>query len=173
MERQNWCRGKGRHLMRLLRVLEMALRLRPKSPVRQARQNGLAKTRTVRPSLESLEDRCVLDVAVDWAALGPNPQQSAGGNVSGRVSALVPYTFDGQRSLLVGTASGGVFRYNVTTRTYTPLTDSVGLSVLREDGTGAGALRVGSIAVDPWNPNIIYVGTGEANYATHYGGTGS
>src|SRR5262245_61263016 len=156
-------------MLRKLASLARALLRKSSTGARRSRPSSISRSRA-RPFVEELEARRLPTVQVDWAALGPSPQTlTSDGNVSGRVSALSFYTFNGQPAWLVGTASGGLFRGTVANvpggRAWTPLTDSVGLAVLREDGTGAGALRVGSLAV---LGQTIYVGTGEANYANHY-----
>jgi hypothetical protein len=107
--------------------------------------------------------------AVSWREFGPAPQLSGTGtsSVSGRVSALA-YSPDidgqGTQAFFVGAAGGGVWRstdFESASPHWTPLTDNIGQPPQLENG----AVDVGSIAVDPFHPNIIYVGTGEANFS--------
>jgi hypothetical protein len=73
--------------------------------------------------------------------------------VSGRVSAIATHPWDA-RIVFVGGAQGGVWKtVNATSAnpTWTPLTDKY------------FSLAIGHIAIDPVNPKIVYVGTGEAN----------
>ena len=94
-----------------------------------------------------------------WQALGPQP--IANGNTgavqrptSGRISAVVlDPGYDGvnNRTVYAGAAQGGVWRSVDNGATWTPLIDD------------QPSLAVGSIAIDPSNPNVIYVGTGEGN----------
>lgn len=95
----------------------------------------------------------------DWAPMANNPDPITGNQlaVSGRVSALavVPSTCNSTTcgTMYVGPANGGVWKTIDGGSTWTPLTDHL----LNE--------AMGFIAVDPVNPNIIYVGTGEPNTA--------
>ncbi len=94
-----------------------------------------------------------------WEALGPRP--IANGNtgplsrpVSGRATAVaLDPAYDGvnNRTVYAGTAQGGVWRSSDNGATWTPLIDD------------QASLAIGSLAIDPANPNVIYVGTGEGN----------
>jgi photosystem II stability/assembly factor-like uncharacterized protein len=90
-----------------------------------------------------------------WVLVGPT-------NIGGRVSdiEMSPTSFD---TIYAGIASGGVFKsidgglnwYPIFDETYT--------------------MSIGDLVVDPTNPNIIYVGTGEVNGgggSVTYGGNG-
>jgi photosystem II stability/assembly factor-like uncharacterized protein len=101
-----------------------------------------------------------------WEPLGPQP--IANGNtagarpVSGRISALAldpGYNGVTNRTVYLGAAQGGVWRSRDNGQTWTPITED------------APSQAVGSIAVDPTNPNLIYVGTGEGNSSgdSYYG----
>lgn len=103
-----------------------------------------------------------------WAALGPAPIaqgqtfSNPGSPVSGRVPALAldpRYNGTTNQTVYIGAAQGGVWRSTDNGANWTPLTD------------GQPSLAVGSLAIDPANPNVIYVGTGEANRSadTYYG----
>lgn len=112
--------------------------------------------------------------ASSWTAIGPTTQAmgynflTQNENVSGRVSA-VAYAPDvdgaGTAALFVGAAGGGVWRstnFTASAPTWTPLTDNIALDPYTE----CGAIDVGCISVDTGrHPNIIYVGTGEANFS--------
>lgn len=71
-------------------------------------------------------------------------------NLSGRVTSIATSK---QRPALVwvGTAGGGVWRSTDAGQTWTPRFDR------------QGTLAIGSLAIDPRNPDRVYVGTGEAN----------
>lgn len=103
-----------------------------------------------------------------WAALGPAPIASgqtfglADTPVSGRVTSIVldpGYNGTSNRTVYLGAANGGLWRSIDDGANWTPLTDN------------QPSLAVGAIAIDPKNPNVIYVGTGEGNRAgdTYYG----
>ena len=55
---------------------------------------------------------------------------------------------------LVGAATGGVWKTTNGGTSWTPLTDN------------ACGLAMGSVAIDPVNPQIIYAGTGEENFSS-------
>ncbi|MBY0523747.1 MAG: FG-GAP-like repeat-containing protein [Gemmataceae bacterium] len=139
------------------------------------------------PQLQVFEDR-VLPAA--WVPTGPAPQlgsNTLGTNgqfgspdqsYAGRISAIaISSNYDGQghSAMYLGAASGGVWRsanYASASPDWAPLTDSVGLPFDTARPGTPGALNVGSIVVDPFNPRIIYVGTGEANTGTSAVGLG-
>ncbi len=96
-----------------------------------------------------------------WISLGPAPMSMLTwqmGNVAGRASALAvdPRTDD---TLFFGTASGGLWRSFNAGGQWTELL-----------GT-AGTQSVGAVAIDPNNPDRVWVGTGEkgTNCASYFG----
>lgn len=104
-----------------------------------------------------------------WQPLGPTPLKNGQGinsarvTVSGRVSAIAlhpQYDGAGNQTVYVGGALGGVWRSTNNGATWIPLTDE------------QDSLAIGSIVVHPTNPNIVYVGTGEANGGGTYYGAG-
>lgn len=95
-----------------------------------------------------------------WAALGPQPilsGQTFGSpraNVSGRVSAIAldpRYDGNSNRTVYVGGAQGGVWKSTDNGANWTPIIDD------------QPSIAIGAIAIDPKNPNTIYVGTGEGS----------
>src|SRR5574341_936254 len=94
-----------------------------------------------------------------WEALGPMPITNGNTGtlsrpVSGRATAVaLDPAYDGvnKRTVYVGTAQGCVWRSRDNGATWTPLIDD------------QASLAVGSLAIDPANPNVIYAGTGEGN----------
>ncbi len=77
-----------------------------------------------------------------WEAIGPN-------NVGGRVRSLVIHPTNPNK-LFAGSASGGVWTTDDGGLNWRPTSDSV------------ATLAVGSLAMDPNNGNVLYMGTGEA-----------
>jgi photosystem II stability/assembly factor-like uncharacterized protein len=101
-----------------------------------------------------------LAAASPWQSLGPAPQASLyWGNVSGRVTSLAVDGRGQGHALYLGTALGGLWKTDDFTAArphFVPLSDAAWPS-----------LAVGSVALDlhgsPWQPPVLYVGTGEAN----------
>ncbi len=89
-----------------------------------------------------------------WTPLGPY-------NIGGRVSALA--VAPGGTTLYLGSANGGVFKSTNSGVNWTPVMDNQ----LWE------TYSIGAVALDPTNPDVVYVGTGEANNAIdNYDGNG-
>jgi len=90
-----------------------------------------------------------------WILRGPT-------NIGGRISdiEMSPTSFD---TIYAGIASGGVFKSTDAGLNWFPIFDE------------SYTLSIGDLVVDPTNPNIIYVGTGEVNGgggSVTYGGNG-
>jgi len=71
-------------------------------------------------------------------------------NIGGRISAVAMHPSDMQ-TIYAGAASGGIFRTSNTGQTWEPVFDD------------ALSLSIGDIAIAPSDPDILWVGTGEAN----------
>ncbi|HPM25306.1 MAG TPA: hypothetical protein PLP66_15465, partial [Phycisphaerae bacterium] len=91
-------------------------------------------------------------LAAEWHELGPAPITN--GDYTGRVSAIVCSPTDSNRYFVAG-CDGGVWRTTDGGATWTALTDHM------------PSTSMGALALDPTNENIVYAGTGEANYANH------
>lgn len=86
-----------------------------------------------------------------WSSLGPSPMTMfswAMGRVAGRVSALAVNPENIQHMVL-GAASGGVWVTQNGGVNWTPVFDDMGTQT------------VGSLLMDPMDPEIVWVGTGE------------
>jgi hypothetical protein len=85
-----------------------------------------------------------------WISKGPSPSGFGGwnfGNISGRIQAI---TADwGGGVLYVGAGSGGVWKSTNDGLSWTSIFDT------------AGTLAVGAVHLDPNDPNVIWVGTGD------------
>lgn len=92
--------------------------------------------------------------AYEWKNLGPDPIVDGIDLYTGRVSAVACSRTDPNRYFIAG-ADGGVWRTTDGGQTWQPLTDTMPASAM------------GALALDPTNENVIYAGTGEANYANH------
>lgn len=91
-------------------------------------------------------------IGPEWVELGPAPISS--GPYTGRVSAIVCHPTDPDRVWVAG-ADGGVWRTDDSGTSWTALTDHLPTTAM------------GALAVDPNNPDAIFAGSGEANFANH------
>jgi photosystem II stability/assembly factor-like uncharacterized protein len=85
-----------------------------------------------------------------WVEMGPSPSTFgnwAFGNVSGRIQAIAADWSGGV--LYLGAASGGVWKSTNDGASWTSIFDT------------AGTLAIGAIHVDPNDPQVIWVGTGD------------
>lgn len=90
--------------------------------------------------------------AARWQMVGPS-------NIGGRCTCVSPHP-NNPDDILIGSAAGGVWKSTDAGQTWKPLWH-------KRD------LNVGAIARDPTHPNVVYVGTGEANLsADSYPGVG-
>ena len=97
--------------------------------------------------------------SVPWRPLGPAPIDDPGrGPVAGRVSTIAIHPRD-PAIVYIGGAQGGVWKTENRGASWTPMSDH------------ECSLAMGSIAIDPVNPNIIYAGTGEQHFSgdSYYG----
>lgn len=122
-----------------------------------ARQKGL---------LQIAQANAILSAPVQgnaWVSIGPAPmrdgQTAPPMPVSGRIADIVADPRDTNR-WLIGGAMGGIWETRDAGVTWTNLTDD------------QASLATGAIAFAPSNPDIIYVGTGEAAFSDTYGGAG-
>lgn len=90
--------------------------------------------------------------AADWTEIGPAPITS--GPYTGRCSAIAASPTNTNKYYVAG-ASGGVWRTLDGGATWTPLTDHMPTNA------------IGALALDPTDDNIVYAGSGEANFANH------
>ncbi len=133
-----------------------------------ARQHAIeqadSEEQRLRQSPKFARELARLEAASDesWASLGPQPLNSGSNVWTGRVSALALHPqYDGanNQTVYVGGAQGGVWRSTDNGNNWNPIMDD------------QPSLAIGSIAIDPTNPNNIFVGTGEGNRSgdTYYG----
>jgi photosystem II stability/assembly factor-like uncharacterized protein len=83
---------------------------------------------------------------LQWRSIGP---ANTGGRIDDFAVARVPGQPD---AIYVATASGGVFKSTNQGTSWAPIFDRVD-----------AMMSIGDIAVAPSNPNVVWVGTGEAN----------
>jgi photosystem II stability/assembly factor-like uncharacterized protein len=88
-----------------------------------------------------------------WSFIGPQPVDTpySAPIVSGRVSAIAINPTN-VNTVYIGAAQGGVWKTTNGGNNWVPLTDT------------QPSLAIGSLVLDPSNPNIIYAGTGDEAY---------
>lgn len=100
-----------------------------------------------------------MDVNTHWLQIGPSPitgeygDNGAARSDSGRVASIAISENKNLKTVYVGAANGGVWSSHNDGTTWTPLTDD------------QATLATGSVAVDPNNPETVYVGTGEQHFS--------
>ena len=88
-----------------------------------------------------------------WTSIGPAAMkmgQMGLGPVSGRITAVTPHPSD-ENTVYIGTAAGGIWKTSNAGASWTALFDSVGTQ------------PIGSIYIEPNDPQSIWVGTGDRN----------
>ena len=98
---------------------------------------------------------------ITWKSVNPTGlfYQVTGGNyISGRTNCVAFHPTD-PLTMYIASAGGGVWKTTDGGSTFRPLTDNL------------TSLSCGYVAVDPVNPSVLYVGTGELNYSldSYYG----
>lgn len=118
-------------------------------------QNALRQKRAMPPG-GGIMPMSLVDTR--WRALGPDRVMYGGVATAGRVSAIAIHPTE-MNILYAGGAQGGVWRSDDAGVNWRPLTDQ------------ECSLAMGSIAIDPVNPDIIYAGTGEQHFSgdSYYG----
>jgi hypothetical protein len=118
------------------------------------RLQGVTQTRLALERLRLLRAAGLRSQQNFWVAMGPSPSTFGGwsfGNVSGRISSITADWVGGV--LYLGTASGGLWKSTNDGLSWTQLFD------------GAGTMTIGTVAVDPNDSSVLWVGTGENNHS--------
>lgn len=132
----------------------------PNLAMRDRWQRRLSADGTVPPNAfmraKEQRDQIVLEGAAgagldvdSWTWLGP-------GNIGGRIRGLVIDPRNPDR-MLIGSASGGVWATTNAGASWSPIDDYM------------PALAVGCMIMDPFDPDVIYIGTGEGFFETEGG----
>jgi photosystem II stability/assembly factor-like uncharacterized protein len=95
-----------------------------------------------------------LEATRSFAPIGGGWVEEGPTNIGARVSDLAMHPTDPE-IIYAGLATGGVFKSTDGGNSWEPITDDL------------PTITIGAIALDPQNPDIIYVGTGEANAITY------
>ncbi|MBS0195877.1 MAG: hypothetical protein JSR77_03885 [Planctomycetes bacterium] len=88
-----------------------------------------------------------------WTSVGPS-QTTGFGGATGRVSGVACSATDANLYYVTG-ADGGVWRTRDGGATWTALTDFLPTTAM------------GAVLIDPTQPNTVYAGSGEGNFANH------
>lgn len=91
-----------------------------------------------------------------WGSLGPSKMATSKMD-AGRLVSIVTHPSDAN-TLYVASAGGGVWRTTDRGATWTPITETV------------GSLGCGALAMDPENPNRLYLGLGDPHRFGYFGG---
>ncbi len=102
----------------------------------EAFRNGVKQTKLARAAAQQRSP-------FDWELKGPT-------NIGGRVTDVALHPND-MATMYVSTSVGGVFKTTDSGNNWSPIFD------------GVGPPSIGNLAIDPNNPETLYVGTGEAN----------
>jgi len=142
-----------------IRVLRAYHRLYPRlypfesAPPADTRIRALAARRALGTTPLGREGEDVPPDPGRWNFLGPT-------NIPGRMTAIALHPTEPETVFAAG-ADGGVWKTTDLGDTWTPL------------GDFEATLAIGALAIDPVDPDILYVGTGEGNYAgDNIGGIG-
>ena len=114
---------------------------------------ALAATRRFAPILLALATSALAQqpVKFDSATISGLPARNIGSaTMSGRVAAVDAVDKDGQTTIFVGSASGGVWKSVNGGTTFDPVFDRQSVQ------------SIGAVQIDPSNPKIVWVGTGES-----------
>ena len=113
----------------------------------------LSPTACAQPAEEEGEDDGVMSAAtftgLEFRSIGP-------AFMSGRL-ADIEILEDDPSTWIIGVGSGGVWRTENAGTTWTPIFDDTGM------------YSIGTVTVDPSNPHVIWVGTGENTGSRHVG----
>ncbi len=102
-------------------------------------------------SLGSVQALGQQEVKFDAATVSGLPARNIGSaTMSGRIAAIDAVNQDGRLTLFVGAASGGVWKSVNGGTTFKPVFDRQGVQ------------SIGAITIDPSNPKVVWVGTGES-----------
>ncbi len=125
------------------------------------RQKQQTTTSTASPSTSTTFATALSSTS--WTLIGPQPTATADLATILSPAGHTALAVDPTNSNIVylGGPEGGVWKTTDGGTTWTPLTDN------------QPSLAIGSIAIDPQNPQTIYAGTGEENFALYnYAGAG-
>jgi photosystem II stability/assembly factor-like uncharacterized protein len=132
-------------------------------PIADLRLAALEHAREM-PATADIESVASLAGASNWVQLGPTvipkgqTYTQAKVQVTGRITSIVVDPTD-PNTIYAGAAQGGVWKTTDRGKTWNPKTDN------------EISLATGAIAIDPNNHLVLYVGTGEGNFAgdSYYG----
>ena len=112
----------------------------------------------------------------NWIPIGPSVLRQGQGAVRPAVSGRTPAiaVAPGGTRIYIGAANGGVWRSDDTGQTWRSLMDAFDRNPTPEapsflGSLGTDSLAIGALAIDPANPDRIFVGTGEGSGGAYFG----
>jgi hypothetical protein len=153
-----------------------ALAEQRRTALRDFRQIRAQKLRSRRPQ-EAADllprEAPVPPPADNWIPIGPSVLRQGQGGVQPAVSGRTPAiaVAPGGTRVYIGAANGGVWRSDDTGETWRSLMDDFDRNPTDPmlGNLGTDSLSVGAIAIDPSNPDRIFVGTGEGAGGAYFG----
>jgi photosystem II stability/assembly factor-like uncharacterized protein len=104
----------------------------------------LQKMELIKTQIEEMSFDRTANLDLPWLQEGP-------GNIGGRFNTLAMHPSD-ENTIYAGACNGGIFKTNNGGFSWSPIFDAMSY------------LAIGDITIDPNNPDIIYVGTGDKNF---------
>jgi len=147
--RSSWSRFTGSALAVGVVCAAIAVGLRAQTPMREAAMRGdaaKADAEYLRKAYDTYREmvKSSPHAGVQWQYLGPR-------NISGRATDVAVADRAGARRIYAGYATSGVWKTDDDGTTWQPIFDD------------HPTTSIGDLAVAPSNPDVLWVGTGEAN----------
>jgi photosystem II stability/assembly factor-like uncharacterized protein len=114
---------------------------------------------------------CATSSAEEWNSIGPIGTLLSNNDVISGQMAVIAVDPRDANILYVGASEGGVWKTSDGGVHWIALTDTQLVRKTRS-GKSKGTLSIGSLTIDPVNPQTVYVGTGDVNVATDVVGPG-
>lgn len=136
-------KARGKVIFTLLTIVTFILTLSAETKVKQPVLSGKLRVKLFKQHTVMKESSPYHSLS--WRYIGPT-------NISGRCTDVEAVSPRGsQYTIWVGSATGGVWKTTNEGTTFEPVFDDM------------PSASIGDIAIDPQNPDIVWVGTGEAN----------
>src|SRR5438067_13739964 len=112
---------------------------------------GFAALLTATPGAQSPNQAATSEPRFDAGTISGLPARNIGSAaMSGRIAAVTAVNDNGRLTVIVGSASGGVWKSVDSGTTFRPVFDQQSIQ------------SIGAVAIDPTNPKIVWAGSGES-----------